>query len=106
MKTTLDLPDDLMRAVKIRAAESNRRLKDVVADALRSALGEPAVASHRRESGGSAPAAVAVPKLATADSAAAQRRLHFAALLSQLDQVPDLPQALEPLVWDDLGLPT
>lgn len=41
MKTTLDLPDDLMRAVKIRAAERNQRLKDVVADALRAALAAP-----------------------------------------------------------------
>lgn len=38
MKTTLDLPDDVMRAVKIRAAEENRRLKDVVADLLRRGL--------------------------------------------------------------------
>jgi plasmid stability protein len=42
MKTTLELPDDLMRAVKIRAAERNQRLKDVVADALRAALAAPA----------------------------------------------------------------
>ncbi len=42
MKITLELPDELMRALKIRAAESNRRLKDVVADALRAALAAPA----------------------------------------------------------------
>jgi plasmid stability protein len=43
MKTTLDLPDDLMRAVKIRAAEQNRKLKDVVAELLRLGLaGQPA----------------------------------------------------------------
>jgi len=41
MKTTLDLPDDLMRAVKIRAAEHNLKLKDIVADALRAALATP-----------------------------------------------------------------
>jgi plasmid stability protein len=44
MKTTLELPDELMRAVKIRAAERNQRLKDVVADALRAALAAPAAA--------------------------------------------------------------
>lgn len=44
MKTTLDLPDELMRAVKIRAAERNMKLKDVVADALRAALDNPAAA--------------------------------------------------------------
>lgn len=38
MKTTLDLPDDLMRAVKIRAVEENRRLKQTVADLLRRGL--------------------------------------------------------------------
>ena len=35
MKTTLDLPDDLMREVKIRAVMENRKLKDAVADLLR-----------------------------------------------------------------------
>lgn len=41
MKTTLDIPDDLMRAVKIRAAEENRRLKDVVAELLARGLEPP-----------------------------------------------------------------
>jgi plasmid stability protein len=40
MKTTLDLPDELMRAVKIRAAEENRRLKDTIADLLRRGLAQ------------------------------------------------------------------
>ena len=38
MRTTLDLPDELMRAVRIRAAEENLKLKDVVADLLRRGL--------------------------------------------------------------------
>ncbi|MGH8652818.1 MAG: hypothetical protein ACREYE_11915 [Gammaproteobacteria bacterium] len=38
MKTTLEIPDDLMRAVKIRAVESNQKLKDFIADALRKFL--------------------------------------------------------------------
>ena len=38
MKTTLDLPDDLMREVKIRAATQGRKLKDVVTDAIRTGL--------------------------------------------------------------------
>lgn len=38
MKTTLEIPDDLMRAVKIRAVESNQKLKDFIADALRKSL--------------------------------------------------------------------
>jgi plasmid stability protein len=40
MKTTLDLPDDLARAVKIRAVEENRKLKDVIADLLRRGLAQ------------------------------------------------------------------
>ena len=40
MKTTLDLPDDLVRAVKIRAVEENKKLKDVIADLLRSGLAQ------------------------------------------------------------------
>ncbi|HET9211940.1 MAG TPA: antitoxin [Thermoanaerobaculia bacterium] len=51
MKTTLDLPDDLVRAVKIRAVEENRKLKDVIADLLRRGLaqrrGAPAAARKR-----------------------------------------------------------
>ena len=39
MKTTLDLPDDLMRAIKVQAAEENRRLKDLIAELLRRSLG-------------------------------------------------------------------
>jgi plasmid stability protein len=41
MKTTLDLPDDLMRAVKIRAAQENQKLKDTIADLLRRGLAQP-----------------------------------------------------------------
>lgn len=39
MKTTLDLPDDLMTAVKVRAARENRKLKDIISEALRRDLG-------------------------------------------------------------------
>ena len=38
MKTTLDLPDDLMREIKIRAATQGKKLKDVMADTLRCGL--------------------------------------------------------------------
>jgi plasmid stability protein len=40
MKTTLDLPDDLLRALKIRAAAENRELEDLVADLLRRGLAQ------------------------------------------------------------------
>ena len=38
MKTTLDLPDDLMRDIKIRAVKENRKLKEAIADLLRRGL--------------------------------------------------------------------
>ena len=34
MKTTLDLPDPLMRRIKIRAAGEDRKLKDLIAELL------------------------------------------------------------------------
>jgi plasmid stability protein len=105
MKTTLDLPDDLMRAVKIHAAQNNRRLKDVVAAALRAALPLPADMPPPQAARLPAVSAAAMSNSPSAANVAAQRRLRFAALLAQIDQVPDLPQALEPLAWDDLGLP-
>ena len=40
MKTTLDLPQELLRAVKNRAAEENRSLNDVIADILMRGLAE------------------------------------------------------------------
>lgn len=38
MKTTLELPDTLMREVKIRAAKTDRKLKDVVAELIQRGL--------------------------------------------------------------------
>ena len=38
MKTTLDLPDDLMRRVKIRAVHEHKKLKDTVAELLESGM--------------------------------------------------------------------
>ena len=38
MKTTLDLPDDLMRTVKIRAVHEHKKLKDTIAELLRKGL--------------------------------------------------------------------
>src|ERR1700722_2229599 len=38
MKTTLDLPDDLVRAVKLRALREGRKLKEAVAELLRRGL--------------------------------------------------------------------
>lgn len=38
MKTTLELPDELMRSLKVRAAQTDRTLKVVVAEAIRRGL--------------------------------------------------------------------
>jgi len=38
MKTTLDLPDGLVKQVKLRAVREGRKLKDEVADLLRKGL--------------------------------------------------------------------
>lgn len=40
MKTTVELPDELMRTVKIRAVNEGRRLKDVMAELIRRGLAE------------------------------------------------------------------
>lgn len=40
MKTTVDLPAELVRAIKIRAVEENRKLKEMIAELLRRGLGE------------------------------------------------------------------
>lgn len=42
MKTTLELPSELMRAIKIRAVKDNRKLKDAIADLLKSGLAREA----------------------------------------------------------------
>lgn len=38
MKTTIDLPRDLVHAMKLRALHEGRKLKDIAAELLRSAL--------------------------------------------------------------------
>jgi hypothetical protein len=51
VKTTVDLPADLVRAIKIRAIEENRKLKEMIAELLRRGLGEAPVeqgAARRR----------------------------------------------------------
>jgi hypothetical protein len=49
MKTTLDIPDELFREAKSRAALTGTRLKDLVADGLRAVLsGGPADSPPRR----------------------------------------------------------
>jgi len=44
MKTTIDLPEDLVRQLKLRAVNDGRKLKDIAADLLRSGLAGPSIA--------------------------------------------------------------
>jgi hypothetical protein len=50
MKTTLNLPDDLMRAVKLRAVEEDRTLTETIAELLRIGLAREQGGSSRRGS--------------------------------------------------------
>jgi plasmid stability protein len=52
VKTTIDLPDELLRAVKIRAATEGRRLRDVVADLIRIGLQEESLPPRQAPVGG------------------------------------------------------
>lgn len=51
MKTTLDLPDDLVRQVKLRAIAQNRPIKDLVSDFLRRGLAMYPLGELERPSG-------------------------------------------------------
>ena len=55
MKTTIDLPAELVRRLKLRAVHSRRKLKDVAADLLRAGLNVQAVPQNK-------PAVVTVDK--------------------------------------------
>jgi hypothetical protein len=47
VKTTLDLPDDLMRAVKIRAVHEHKKLKDTIAELIRKGMAASKTRSAR-----------------------------------------------------------
>jgi hypothetical protein len=47
MRTTIDLPDDVLRRAKITAVERGSSLRQLVIDALRREIDQPS-ASHRR----------------------------------------------------------
>gem|GEM_PF-543917 len=49
MKTTIDLPEDLVREVKMRAARQNRKLKDVFEEVFRRGLRAAADSRSSRE---------------------------------------------------------
>ena len=41
VKTTLDIPDDLLRSMKMRAVQEGRKFKDVAAEIFRRGLAQP-----------------------------------------------------------------
>jgi hypothetical protein len=49
VKTTLDIPAEVMHAAKTRAAKEGRRLKDVVADLLTRGLAEEPKSAGRMQ---------------------------------------------------------
>ena len=48
MRTTLDLPDDLMKRAKIAAVRRGSTLRDLVAEALRRLLADQAIPEPKR----------------------------------------------------------
>ena len=48
MKTTLDLPNDLVREIKLKAVHEGRKLKDAMADLLRAGLAARAAKAEER----------------------------------------------------------
>jgi hypothetical protein len=51
MRTTLDLPDDLMKRVKIAAVRRGTTLRDLVAEALRKLLADQSLPERKRMTG-------------------------------------------------------
>jgi hypothetical protein len=51
MRTTLDLPDDLMKRAKIAAVKRGSTLRDLVAEALRRLLAEQSALGRKRMAG-------------------------------------------------------
>ena len=58
MKTTLELPDELARRIKIRAVERNQKLKDTIAQLLELGL----ASSPKKEAPARAPRPVKLKK--------------------------------------------
>lgn len=82
MKTTVDLPDALLRELRIKAAKEDRSLKDVMTELLRRGL---AAAEHREEPDGSR---VQVPLVVCAHPAADENEMtpeRVAAVLAAQD---------------------
>lgn len=47
MKTTLDIPDDLLRTMKMQAVQEGRKFKDMAAEVFRRGLARPQASASR-----------------------------------------------------------
>lgn len=47
MKTSLEIPDDVVRGLKVLAAQEGRKLKDIVADSLRETVARRGLSERR-----------------------------------------------------------
>lgn len=77
MKTTIDLPGDLVREIKLRAVHEGGKLKDTVADLLRKGLRECTA------KGGAKPSRVKLPLVQCRRAAVLTPEQVAAALLKQ-----------------------
>ena len=87
MKTTIDLPNDLVREIKIRAVNEGRKLKEVVTDLLRFGLeqGAPFSKASSPQKG-----KIAIPFFPTSpDSLATQMNIDALIALEQAAQLEE-----------------
>lgn len=92
MKTTLDLPNELVREMKLRAAHEGRKIKDVVASLLVSGL---AAESAKKEAAPARKGTLKLPLFPCAKKAPA-RRMNIKQLLA-LEQASQTQEDLERL---------
>jgi plasmid stability protein len=92
MKTTLDLPNELVREMKLRAAHEGRKIKDVVASLLVSGL---AAESAKRKATPARKGTLKLPLFKCAKNAPA-RRMSVEQLLA-LEQATQTQEDLERL---------
>ena len=91
MKTTLELPDTLLRRVKVRAAQTDRKLKDVVAELIEKGLD----AATEAKKPGESPAmqikrnAVSMASVKALDAALADARFAHLGSLDELNRYMD-----------------
>ena len=88
MKTTLELPDALLRRVKVRAAETDRKLKDVVAELIEKGL-DATEAGSADQAPGLRRWAASMASVETLDAALADTRFAHLGSLDELNRYMD-----------------